>query len=286
MNIRRLTPLLVVGALALAVCGSNSDASDSPATSPPPTSAGAAVTTAARRLGTEQPQRPGGRQQGDRVHLRRSEGRLRLQPGGLRGQPGRGRGAPGRQGGHRRERARGRQRHPGDGEDDRRWGDVHARRELARRAIGVSRRGSPRDGKPRVAIGCGAGCKSVGTSAWTRDCGNHDRCEQLHSTSNCNDDSPPRVTTSRSPGTAVTKLALALIALVAATGNRRRSSCRSRPDVRRIRAAARSSRSWRRFRSTLDRRGEVRTRVARAIVVAKDRIQLDRRPARPARRSR
>lgn len=35
---------------------------------------------------------------------------------------------------------------------------------------------------------CGAGCKAVGTSAWTRDCGNHDRCEQLHSTSNCNDE--------------------------------------------------------------------------------------------------
>ena len=35
---------------------------------------------------------------------------------------------------------------------------------------------------------CGAGCRGVGTSAWTRDCGNHDRCEQLHSTSNCNDE--------------------------------------------------------------------------------------------------
>ncbi len=35
---------------------------------------------------------------------------------------------------------------------------------------------------------CGAGCASVGTSAWTRDCGNHDRCEQTHTTSNCNDE--------------------------------------------------------------------------------------------------
>lgn len=32
---------------------------------------------------------------------------------------------------------------------------------------------------------CGAGCKGWGTSAWTRDCGNHDRCEQLHSSTEC-----------------------------------------------------------------------------------------------------
>ncbi len=28
---------------------------------------------------------------------------------------------------------------------------------------------------------CGAGCASVGTSAWTQDCGNHDHCESHHS---------------------------------------------------------------------------------------------------------
>lgn len=27
---------------------------------------------------------------------------------------------------------------------------------------------------------CGAGCTSVGTSAWTQDCGNHDACEWYH----------------------------------------------------------------------------------------------------------
>jgi hypothetical protein len=31
---------------------------------------------------------------------------------------------------------------------------------------------------------CGAGCYSVGTSAWTQDCGNHDICEYWH-TSDC-----------------------------------------------------------------------------------------------------
>lgn len=31
---------------------------------------------------------------------------------------------------------------------------------------------------------CGAGCYSVGTSAWTQDCGNHDICEHRH-TSDC-----------------------------------------------------------------------------------------------------
>lgn len=35
---------------------------------------------------------------------------------------------------------------------------------------------------------CGAGCNGVGTSAWTVDCGNHDRCEQLHSSSSCADE--------------------------------------------------------------------------------------------------
>jgi hypothetical protein len=34
---------------------------------------------------------------------------------------------------------------------------------------------------------CGWSCYSVGTSAWTVDCGNHDRCEQLHS-SGCGDE--------------------------------------------------------------------------------------------------
>jgi hypothetical protein len=35
---------------------------------------------------------------------------------------------------------------------------------------------------------CGAGCSGVGTSAWTKDCGNHDRCEQLHTSSSCTDE--------------------------------------------------------------------------------------------------
>ncbi len=35
---------------------------------------------------------------------------------------------------------------------------------------------------------CGPGCSGVGTSAWTKDCGNHDRCEQLHTSSNCADE--------------------------------------------------------------------------------------------------
>lgn len=34
---------------------------------------------------------------------------------------------------------------------------------------------------------CGPGCSGVGTSAWTRDCGEHDRCEQTHS-GGCNDE--------------------------------------------------------------------------------------------------
>jgi hypothetical protein len=34
---------------------------------------------------------------------------------------------------------------------------------------------------------CGVGCYAIGTSAWTVDCGNHDRCEQLHS-SGCGDE--------------------------------------------------------------------------------------------------
>jgi hypothetical protein len=34
---------------------------------------------------------------------------------------------------------------------------------------------------------CGIGCYAVGTSAWTVDCGNHDRCEQVHS-SGCGDE--------------------------------------------------------------------------------------------------
>ena len=35
---------------------------------------------------------------------------------------------------------------------------------------------------------CGPGCSGVGTSAWTKDCGNHDRCEQTHTSSNCADE--------------------------------------------------------------------------------------------------
>jgi hypothetical protein len=34
---------------------------------------------------------------------------------------------------------------------------------------------------------CGISCYAVGTSAWTVDCGNHDRCEQVHS-SGCGDE--------------------------------------------------------------------------------------------------
>lgn len=34
---------------------------------------------------------------------------------------------------------------------------------------------------------CGWGCYSVGTSAWTVDCGEHDRCEQVHD-SGCGDE--------------------------------------------------------------------------------------------------
>jgi len=34
---------------------------------------------------------------------------------------------------------------------------------------------------------CGPGCYAVGTSAWTVDCGEHDRCEQLHG-SGCGDE--------------------------------------------------------------------------------------------------
>jgi len=35
---------------------------------------------------------------------------------------------------------------------------------------------------------CGPGCASVGTSAWTVQCGNHDRCEQTHTSSSCGDE--------------------------------------------------------------------------------------------------
>lgn len=35
---------------------------------------------------------------------------------------------------------------------------------------------------------CGPGCNGIGTSAWTVDCGEHDRCEQHHGTSSCNDE--------------------------------------------------------------------------------------------------
>lgn len=35
---------------------------------------------------------------------------------------------------------------------------------------------------------CGPGCSGVGTSAWTADCGNHDRCEETHSSSSCMDE--------------------------------------------------------------------------------------------------
>jgi hypothetical protein len=35
---------------------------------------------------------------------------------------------------------------------------------------------------------CGPGCGGVGTSAWTKDCGNHDRCEQQHASSSCADE--------------------------------------------------------------------------------------------------
>jgi len=36
---------------------------------------------------------------------------------------------------------------------------------------------------------CGAGCTAIyGTSAWTKDCGNHDRCEQQHNSLSCGDE--------------------------------------------------------------------------------------------------
>ncbi len=36
---------------------------------------------------------------------------------------------------------------------------------------------------------CGPGCTAAwGSSAWTRDCGNHDRCEQQHASSSCADE--------------------------------------------------------------------------------------------------
>jgi hypothetical protein len=35
---------------------------------------------------------------------------------------------------------------------------------------------------------CGPGCTSWGSSAWTTDCGEHDRCEQLHSHGSCTDE--------------------------------------------------------------------------------------------------
>ncbi|UQA61643.1 hypothetical protein [Polyangium aurulentum] len=35
---------------------------------------------------------------------------------------------------------------------------------------------------------CGPGCYAVGTSAWTVDCGAHDRCEQHHGSTACSDE--------------------------------------------------------------------------------------------------
>jgi hypothetical protein len=36
---------------------------------------------------------------------------------------------------------------------------------------------------------CGPGCTAWwGTSAWTQDCGNHDRCEQMHNSVSCTDE--------------------------------------------------------------------------------------------------
>jgi len=36
---------------------------------------------------------------------------------------------------------------------------------------------------------CGVGCTAIyGTSAWTKDCGDHDRCEQQHSSTSCGDE--------------------------------------------------------------------------------------------------
>lgn len=35
---------------------------------------------------------------------------------------------------------------------------------------------------------CGPGCSGIGTSAWTVQCGNHDRCEQTHSSTSCADE--------------------------------------------------------------------------------------------------
>ena len=45
----------------------------------------------------------------------------------------------------------------------------------------------PGEGTNPCRARCGIGCAGIGTSAWTVDCGNHDRCEQLHS-SGCGDE--------------------------------------------------------------------------------------------------
>jgi hypothetical protein len=49
---------------------------------------------------------------------------------------------------------------------------------------GYSRRFGRTDPTNPCLSRCGAGCNSVGTSAWTQDCGNHDICEYWH-TSDC-----------------------------------------------------------------------------------------------------
>jgi hypothetical protein len=49
---------------------------------------------------------------------------------------------------------------------------------------GYSRRFGKSDPTNPCLSRCGAGCNSVGTSAWTQDCGNHDICEYWH-TSDC-----------------------------------------------------------------------------------------------------
>lgn len=46
----------------------------------------------------------------------------------------------------------------------------------------------PNEGANPCRARCGPGCNGVGTSAWTVDCGEHDRCEQHHTTSSCNDE--------------------------------------------------------------------------------------------------
>jgi len=50
-------------------------------------------------------------------------------------------------------------------------------------AAGINERANPCRDR------CGPGCTAWwGTSAWTKDCGDHDRCEQEHSSFNCGDE--------------------------------------------------------------------------------------------------